>query len=93
MSVQHHGEGERSDLMRRFQEQQSGEYMRKFPDGRTGADDDGELTYAMATDSKHGTIVVRFAHPTEWIALDVKAATELRDQLTDRLLELRGISV
>ena len=92
MSTQHHGDGERSELMKRFMEQQTGEYMRKFPDGRTGADDDGELTYAIATDDKHRTIVIRFAHPTEWIGLNVEAATELRDQLTERLMALRGIT-
>ena len=92
MSSQHHGEGERSELIKRFDEQQTGEYMRRFPDGRTGADDDGELTYAIATDDKHRTIVIRFAHPTDWIGLDVHAATELRDSLTERILALRGIT-
>lgn len=91
MSVQHHGDGERSDLMKRFMEQANGEYMRRFPDGRTGADDDGELTFAIDTDDVHRTIVIRFAHPTEWIGLDVKSATELRDQLTERIMALRGI--
>ena len=92
MATQHHGDGERSDLMRRFMEQQSGEYDRRFPNGRTGADDDGELTYAIATDKNHQTIVIRFAHPTEWIGLDMKSAEQLRDQLTERMLELRGIT-
>lgn len=92
MATQHHGDGEGSELLKRFMEQQTGEYMRRFPDGRTGADDDGELTYAIATDDKHRTIVIRFAHPTEWIGLNVEAATELRDQLTERLMALRGIT-
>lgn len=92
MATQHHGDGERSKLMERFMEQQTGQYLRRFPDGRTGADDDGELTYAMATDDKHRTIVIKFAHPTEWIGLDVASATELRDQLTERIMALRGIT-
>ena len=92
MSFQHHNDKEQSDLIRRFLEQQSGDYQRRFPDGRTEANDDGELTYAITTDARHRTIVLRFAHPTEWIALDVKSATELRDALTDRILALRGIT-
>ncbi len=92
MSLEHHGEGERSDLLSRFNEQQTGVYQRRFPDGRTGADDDGELTYAIATDDAHRTIVIRFAHPTEWIGLDVKSAEALRDELTERIMALRGIT-
>lgn len=92
MSSSHHGEGERSDLIKRFMEQQSGKYYRRFPEGRTGADDDGELTYAIATDDQHRTIVIKFAHPTEWIGLGAKEAEELRDQLTERILALRGIT-
>jgi len=92
MSVQHHGSDEQSRLLDRFREQMNGQYVREFPSGRTGADDDGELTYAISTDDKHRTIVIKFAHPTEWIGLDVQSATDLRDQLTERLLALRGVT-
>ncbi len=93
MSTQHHGSNkEQSDLIERFQEQTTRDYRRRFPDGRIGSDDDGDLTYALTTDTKHGVIVMRFAHPTEWIGLDRKAAEQLRDALDERLLELRGIS-
>ncbi|QDV86945.1 hypothetical protein [Planctomycetes bacterium TBK1r] len=93
----HHGQDlerilrEQGALRDRFIEQTTGAYSRKFPDGRIGCDDDGELTYAIANDDRHGTIIIRFAHPTEWVGLDVNAATELRDQLTERILALRGI--
>ena len=93
MASQHHGHGDQSDLIRRFREQQSGEYMRAFPDGRTGADDDGELTYAIACDKRHRTVVIQFAHPTAWIGLDVESAKKLRDAIDDKLMELRGITV
>ena len=92
MSTQHHGNGERSDLIKRFNQQQTGKYERTFPNGRTGADDDGDFTYSIATDDRHRTIVIRFAHPIEWIGLSVKEAEELRDNLTDRLLVLRGVT-
>lgn len=102
MSVQHHGDlpedmrreldANRQRLLNRFVEQSTGAYQRTFPDGRMGADDDGELTYAIATDQRKRVVIIRFAHPTEWIGLDVKAATELRDQLSERILALRGIT-
>lgn len=95
MSVQHHGEEDRqrqSEFMRRFQEQAEDKYRRTFTDGRINAEDDGDLTYMITTDDRHRTIVIKFAHPTEWIGLNVEAATELRDQLTERILALRGIT-
>jgi hypothetical protein len=102
MSVQHHGDmpedmrrmlqADQSQLVKRFMEQSTGSYDRKFPNGRIGAEDDGELTYAITNDDRKRVIVIKFAHPTEWIGLDVKAATELRDQLTERIFALRGIT-
>ena len=91
MSFQHHNDKKQSDLIRRFIEQQTGSYQRQFPDGRLEANDDGELTYAITNDDRHQTIVIRFAHSTEWIGLDLTAAVELRDQLTERIAALRGI--
>ncbi|MEI8212983.1 MAG: hypothetical protein WCI02_12605 [Planctomycetota bacterium] len=93
MATQHHGDGNQSELLKRFKEQQTGEYMRRFPNGRTGADDDGELTYMIAADPRHRTIIIRFAHPTEWIGLDVASAKALRDAIDAKLLEVHGITV
>lgn len=95
MTVQHHGDYDRQrqlELIRRFHEQAEEKYRRTFPDGRINSEDDGDLTYMITTDDRHRTIVIKFAHPTEWIGLDVGAATELRDQLTERILVLRGIT-
>jgi len=55
-----------------------------------GADDDGELAYAIANDDRHQTIVMRFGKPVEWIALGIEDAEQLRDDLTDRLQALLG---
>lgn len=91
MSVPHHGE--QPELIKRFMEQATGTAKRQYPSGRMGAEDDGDLTYAMANDDRHKTIVIRFAKPVQWIGLDLKSAEELRDQLTERILALRGIKV
>lgn len=94
MSVEHHGdnlEGD-SELRKLFRDQQRGKAVRQWPGGRMGGDDDGQLAYAMATDKQQGAILIKFPKPVDWIGLDVASATQLRDQLTERLMELRGIS-
>lgn len=93
MSVPHHGDlpQEQSELMKLFMEQATGTAKRQFPAGRMGAEDDGALTYAIATDDRYRTIVIRFPKPIEWIGLDISAAEQLRDSLTERLMALRGI--
>ena len=93
MSLSHHS-GKQPELIKRFLEQMNGTGPRAYPAGRMGAEDDGELTYAMATDDKHRTIIIKFPKPVEWIGMGVKEAEELRDQLTERLVALRtGINV
>ena len=89
MSMPHHAKP--NDLRQRFIDEQLGVALRQFPDGRLGADDDGAVTFAMATDMRRRVIVMKFPKPVDWIGLDQKAAEELRDQLTERLLELRGV--
>ena len=86
-------DGNQHELLRRFVGELTGTAPREFPHGRIGADDDGSLTYAMATDAKRGVIIMRFPKPVDWIGLDRKAAEELRDQLTERLAELRGVPI
>lgn len=79
------------DAFKRFFEQASGKAAREFPHGRMGADDDGAISFAIATDARHGVIRIQFPKPVEWIGLDASSAEHLRDELTARLLELRGI--
>lgn len=93
MATSHHGEDRSSDLMQRFLDEANGKAVREFPHGRVAADDDGASTYAIATDARHGIIRIQFPRPTSWIGLDVDTAQELVDQLSERLLELRGITV
>lgn len=96
MGLSHHGDGrserELHELRKRFLEQVAGNAKREWSAGRMGAEDDGALSYAMATDSRHGVIVMRFGKPVEWIGLGITEAEQLRDQLTERLMELRGVT-
>ncbi len=93
MSLSHHGDHKQLEAMRRFADQIDGTARRKYPSGRMGAEDDGELSYALATDDKHRTIIIRFGKPIEWVGLGIKDAEDLRDQLTDRLAALRAGAV
>ena len=93
MSVEHHGDAEQLKSMRRFLDQVEGNAKREYPAGRMGHEDDGALSYAIATDDRHRTIVIRFGKPVEWIGLDVQAAEQLRDALTERLLALKAGAV
>lgn len=91
MSAQHHG-GPQTELQKRFMEQLAGTAKREYPAGRMGAEDDGTLSYAMTTDQKKGVIVLRFGKPVEWIGLGIEEAEELRRQLGERIMALRGVT-
>ena len=90
MATQHHGD-EQSRLMKRFVEQLDGKPNRAYPNGRVGADDEGELAFAIAADPRHQIIRIEFNKPVDWLGLDKDSAEKLRDALTEKLMELRGI--
>lgn len=92
MSVNHHGD-EQSDLIKRFHDQFMGTAKREYPSGRLGAEDEGSLSYAMASDDRSRTIYIRFPKPIEWIGLGIKDAEQLRDSLTERICALKYGSV
>lgn len=96
MSASHHGdhrsEQELHALRKRFLEQVAGNAKREWSAGRMGGDDEGDLTYAMTTDAKRGVIVINYGKPVVWIGLGIVEAEQLRDQLTERLMELRGVT-
>lgn len=91
MTMQHHGDRQELETLRRFIDEAAGTAERQFPNGRIGADDDGTLTYAIALDARHRVVKIVFSHPTAWIALDEESAVALRDRLTEYLMELRGV--
>jgi hypothetical protein len=91
MSVPHHEPESSRVLQELFASQAAGAARREYPHGRIGPDDDGALVYKIATDAAHGVIRVRFPKPVMEIGMDREAAERLRDDLTERLHELRGI--
>ena len=91
MSTPHHGDGRQDELMERFIQQMDGKADRAYPNGRVGADDEGELAFAIAADPKHQIIRIEFNKSVDWLGLDKDSAESLRDMLTEKLMELRGI--
>ncbi len=79
--------------MERFHNELDGIAKREWPDGRVSNEDDGVLSYAITTDVQHRCIRITFPKPVTWLGLDRESAEQVRDQLTERLLELRGITV
>lgn len=74
MGADHHGIPEQTPdpelkaLMQRFTDQVENRAKREYPQGRMGAKDDGALAMAITADKKHGTVVVDFGKPVEWVA-------------------------
>lgn len=91
MSVSHHrgDEDAQQRLRQRFMEQMNGTAKREYSAGRMGAEDDGDLAYALATDQKGRAIIVRFGKPVEWIGLSIKDAEALVEGLNERIMSLR----
>ena len=78
-------------LIERFQEQQGERYKRTFPEGRLGATDDGDITFAVAADPRKGVVVIEVPHPTTWIALPADKVDELIELLAEKAREVRGV--
>lgn len=80
-------------MLKRFESQVNGTAKREYSQGRISAEDDGDLVMAMTTDVRKGVIIIRFGKPTEWIGLGLEEAVAMRDGLTRRIMELRGVPV
>lgn len=89
MSLSHHGD--KSEIMQRFLDQVNGKTKRQYSAGRMGAEDDGDLAFAIATDTRRSVIIIRFGKPVEWIGLGISDTERLIEQLEERLRELRGV--
>lgn len=95
MSAPHHAgdpmpQSELIEMLKR--QQRTGLPEGSFSRGKMTPSDEGDLAYSIATDVKGQRIVIDFGKSVAWLGLDVESATTLRDQLTTRLMELRGIT-
>lgn len=91
MSFNHHASKQPDfdhEIVKRFLDQMEGQAKRKYPAGRMGELDDGELAFAIAADRQHNTVVIRFGKAVEWIGLGPQDVKNLIDKLREKLVEL-----
>lgn len=60
----------------------------RFPYGKAGADDQGELRIGIAADHAHGVVRIAFGKPVDWIGVESGLARELAKILIERADEL-----
>ena len=94
MSPHHAGEPiSQSELMAMFKRQEETKLPEgSFSQGKLTPSDEGDLAYRIAADKVRQKIIIDFGKPVAWIGLDRESAEQLRDNLTARLMELRGIT-
>ena len=90
----HHGDEllRQSELLEMLKRQkETGLPEGSFSQGKLTPSDEGDLAYRIAADPRRQKIVIDFGKPVAWIGLDRESAEQLRDNLTTKLMELRGI--
>lgn len=60
----------------------------RFPYGKAGADDEGELRMALATDRANGIVRIIFGKPIAWIGLPAREARQLAAMLNEKADEI-----
>ena len=91
MATSHHGgHSDQPDpkIIERLMQQLDGTARREYPRGRMGHQDDGALSYAVTADHGHGTVVIRFGKPVEWIGLHPDDVAKLVEALVKRAKEV-----
>jgi len=67
-----------------------GEMSLKFPHGRAGRDDRGQLDIAVAADKRYNIIRIMFRQEVSWIGLDVTTAENFIKILEQKVDELKA---
>lgn len=81
MSLPHHGDGEQSELMKRFRQQQEGTADREWPEGRLSGDDEGSFVFIVSADADTDLVKVDFGKPTQWVAMSPQQAIDIAQSL------------
>ena len=72
------------DILKRFVAQGEGTANRAYPEGRTGAHDEGELAFAVGVNDRHGTVEMHFNKPVAWMGMSPEDAVRLAKMLIDK---------
>ena len=77
-----------AELMDRFIGQVEKRAKREYSKGRLGADDDGDLAFAIAADPKAGIVRIDFGKSVTWLGLGPKEAMALAEMLISKAREI-----
>jgi len=62
----------------------------KFPAGKLGPEDQGELAFGIATDKERGLVIMAFGAPVTFLGLYPEQAIAIADALLSKVHELTG---
>ena len=65
-------------------------FSRKYPKGRIGGDDDGQLTYGIAVDKENNVVILNYFKPVVWTGMDFDSCIQKIMALAKALSELSG---
>ena len=88
MSTAHHSGPEDEQATKRFVDQVMGRAQEHFSEGRLNKQDQGDLSFAIATDKKNSVVLVHFGKPVDWIGLPKQQALQLANLLINHAAEL-----
>lgn len=88
MSAAHHGDEEelrrQSELMEIFRRQGERPIRREYPEGRIGADDEGQLAFLVGADPNTNLVRLEFNKPVKWMAMSAQDAVKLAEMLISK---------
>lgn len=88
MSLSHHSSPEEEEATRRFVDQILGKAQEHFAEGRLNKQDQGDLSFAIASDKKNGVVLMHFGKPVVWAGLTKQEALRMADLLITHAAEL-----
>lgn len=89
MSASHHSEAEIA-AQQRLLDQFLHRAKPNFPAGRIHADDQGELSFAVAANPKTKTVIIHFGKPVDWIGFGANEARTLAKLLLEKADQLEA---
>ncbi len=68
-------------MIKRYEQQGSGNAPREYPSGRVSPDDDGALAFAIGSDPETGIVRIDFNKHVSWLGMEPQQAVELAQML------------
>jgi hypothetical protein len=62
----------------------------RYPDGKLGPDDEGEITTALAVDRARNRILLAFGEPVAWVSMTGPEARAFALNLLDKAKQIGG---